>query len=312
VVASDHVIVCLVCSRRNKSGDEFCGGCGAFLEFDGERVSDPVAPASETGDGRPPLQPGETICGACGWGNAAARRFCKHCGAPLDEAARVPAPVPWYRRFLRRPRGLAAGDRPARIRRRIAGEAGVPVRFLLAARNLLALALLATVAALALVPAVRTDVQRRVAPVVTDLRRMLLPQDSEVHPVTATATSELPGHGASMAIDSFSNTYWAADLRTGAQPMLTVRFAQPVDLYDFLFTSGVPGDYQSQARPRDVHVTFSNGTSWDLTLTDQDQPQHLTFAAKHVDRVDIQIRSVYPSASGRAVVLKKVEFFTRS
>jgi hypothetical protein len=191
------------------------------------------------------------------------------------------------------------------------GGAAAPARLLRAARNLLAVALVVTAAAFAFLPPLRSSIERRVTPVVSDVRRLVFPHDSQVHPVRAAASGELPGHGAGMAIDGFGNTYWAADLSRGAQPTLTVTFDQPVDLYDFLFTSGVPDSFQSQARPRDLHVVFSNGTSWDVTLADENQPQRFTFVAKHVDRIDIQIRSTYPSGRGRGVALKKVEFFTR-
>ena len=39
------MIVCRKCSRRHPDGTEFCA-CGAFLEFDGEHVADPVEPTA--------------------------------------------------------------------------------------------------------------------------------------------------------------------------------------------------------------------------------------------------------------------------
>jgi hypothetical protein len=55
------VIVCRKCSRRHPDGTDFCA-CGAFLEFDGERIADPVStapvtpaePAAPTTAGTPP------------------------------------------------------------------------------------------------------------------------------------------------------------------------------------------------------------------------------------------------------------------
>jgi hypothetical protein len=49
------VIVCKECGHRNEDGDDFCGSCGAFLEFSGERAAaepEPAAPepAPEPGD----------------------------------------------------------------------------------------------------------------------------------------------------------------------------------------------------------------------------------------------------------------------
>ena len=35
------MIVCTNCSNHNEDDDEFCGSCGRFLEFVGERVAAP-------------------------------------------------------------------------------------------------------------------------------------------------------------------------------------------------------------------------------------------------------------------------------
>jgi len=44
------------------------------------------------------LRPGDKICGDCGEGNNANRRFCSRCGASLDEAAVVR--TKWWRKLL--------------------------------------------------------------------------------------------------------------------------------------------------------------------------------------------------------------------
>jgi hypothetical protein len=46
------VIVCRKCSRRHPDGTDFCA-CGAFLEFDGERIADPEAPTVPTASAAP-------------------------------------------------------------------------------------------------------------------------------------------------------------------------------------------------------------------------------------------------------------------
>src|SRR5207302_9274006 len=45
-----------------------------------------------------PPQAGDLICGECGEGNAATRRFCSRCGASLAVAERVR--IPWWRRLF--------------------------------------------------------------------------------------------------------------------------------------------------------------------------------------------------------------------
>ncbi len=42
------MIVCKRCGNHNPAGDEFCGSCGAFLEWEGERIAEPVTVAPPT------------------------------------------------------------------------------------------------------------------------------------------------------------------------------------------------------------------------------------------------------------------------
>ena len=63
------------------------------------------------------IRPGDLICGQCQEGNDPDRRFCRRCGASLiaAEEAVAPPPVPWWKRlFVRRPKVVAAGERPMR------------------------------------------------------------------------------------------------------------------------------------------------------------------------------------------------------
>jgi hypothetical protein len=331
------MIVCKKCGYRNADSDEFCANDGAFLEFYGEKVADdaPSEPAQTVAQpasrqpvplgpsqprpqpvptqapGRPRPRPGELVCGDCGWGNDPVRKFCRHCGSSLQDAAT--GRTPWYRRLLPRRRRLAAGERPRRLKRRLAvDDVGRLAPLLRATRNLVLVALAAAVAVYALLPPVRSEVNQRATPIVSDLRKTLIPHDTPVHPIRATASSELPGHGAMNAIDSFGNTYWAGDASGGKRPVLTLSFDQPVDIYDILFTSGAPDNFQAEARPRDLRVVFSDGREWNVTLKDVSDGQQFTFVAKHVDRVEIHVESVYPSSQGTGVALKKVEFFTRT
>jgi ribosomal protein L40E len=41
------MIVCRDCGHRNEQSDEFCGSCGSFLEFSGERIAEPTKPVVE-------------------------------------------------------------------------------------------------------------------------------------------------------------------------------------------------------------------------------------------------------------------------
>lgn len=116
-------VICRRCGFSNEGGDQFCGSCGAFLEWEGE-VADGVSPvaapaADEVGDeglsglvhpvvtpaspaqpAPPPLSVPPSVpppagallrCPACGIANAGTRIFCQSCGTRLAETARVTA-----------------------------------------------------------------------------------------------------------------------------------------------------------------------------------------------------------------------------
>ncbi len=107
-MTANSPLVCRRCGFSNVPGDQFCGSCGAFLEWEGE-PPDPDVPPVASGSDVPPVTttftaPGSGSpaapqgagglirCPACGIANAASRTFCQSCGSKLAEAARV-APV---------------------------------------------------------------------------------------------------------------------------------------------------------------------------------------------------------------------------
>ena len=119
------MIICRECGLRNVDTDAFCGSCGSFLEFTGEKAGPAVSgefrqqveqEAAEPPERTPQatrklaaavtktkptrrLRAGDLICGQCGEGNVLTRRFCSRCGASLLEAERVG--TPWWRRLAR-------------------------------------------------------------------------------------------------------------------------------------------------------------------------------------------------------------------
>jgi hypothetical protein len=118
-VTAPSNLVCRRCGFTNVPGDQFCGSCGAFLEWEGEPSGQPAPPPVEARDpdvpavgppggsaaGVPPPIPmpvdpvpapvtspedaGLIRCPACGIANAASRTFCQSCGTKLVEAPRV-------------------------------------------------------------------------------------------------------------------------------------------------------------------------------------------------------------------------------
>lgn len=130
-MTADSHLVCRRCGFANAPGDQFCGSCSAFLEWEGAGAGpdatvtvpeprDPDVPVvGSPGTGasatatepveatqpypvtpvqpappvpRPGLDDGTLVrCPACGIANAASRTFCQSCGTRLADASRVGA-----------------------------------------------------------------------------------------------------------------------------------------------------------------------------------------------------------------------------
>lgn len=257
-------------------------------------------------------QPGDLICGQCGEGNDPSRHFCRRCGNTLAEALSVE--LPWYRRLWNRMfhRTYAAGYRHRRV-----GPPNVMGAFWRIVRLALGLIIVLAVLAFALVPSFRTGVINRVHDTINPLRVQLFPHYDPIHPTGASASTSIPGHLPTLAIDGFSNTYWAASPRDAA-PYLKISFASPVDLFDIGITPGAAGStpadgYLTQPRPQTVHLVFSDGTTQNVSVADLQKAQFFSINAKQVTFVEIHILSVWPvaGASHSAVAIAEVEFRTK-
>jgi uncharacterized OB-fold protein len=275
-------------------------------------------PAARTMEAPTRRHPGDLICGQCGEGNDPTRHFCRRCGSSLDEAIAVR--LPWYRRFFSRIFGVRtreAGWRPHRVGPpNVMGVVWRVVRLALGA--LIVVALLAFL----LVPSFHNLVVNRVTSAVTTVRKAIFPHYDAVYATGASASTSIAGHLPNLATDKFNNTYWAA--RAGDPgPYLKVSFHDPVDLAQIGFDSGAAGttpadDFLAQPRPHNVHLVFSNGTTTDLILKDEDpkvakNAQFYPVEAKQVSFVEIHIMSVYApaGASPSSVALAEVEFRVR-
>jgi len=262
--------------------------------------------------------PGDLICGQCGEGNDPVRHFCRRCGNSLDEAIAVR--LPWYRRFFNRLFGVRtreAGWRPRRVGPpNVLGLVWRIVRLAIVA--LIAVGLLAFL----LVPSFHNLIVNRVTSTVTTVRKAIFPHYDAVYATGASASTSIAGHLPNLAIDKFNNTYWAASAKDPG-PYLKVSFHDPVDLAEIGFDSGAAGatpadEFLAQPRPRNVHLVFSNGTTTDLTLKDEDpkvakNAQFYPIEAKQVTFVEIHIMSVYATAGAApsGVALAEVEFRVR-
>ena len=81
-----------------------------------------------------------------------------------------------------------------------------------------------------------------------------------------------------------------------------------------LFISGDTANELSEARPKVLHITFSNGASQNITAR---RPRGIRSrfnitGATGITGMTIQITSVYPSTTGTDVALSDVEFFGKN
>ena len=266
-----------------------------------------VAPKPAAAPPTKRLRPGDLICGSCGEGNDPVRKFCSRCGQSLATA--VVASTPWYRRLLphRKAKVLAAGERPKRR-----GGSGIHLGALVRwGRNVVLVVVLVAGIAYGAIPAFRDNVNSRVNSVIQNFTAKTA-APTPVHASTVTASSSTAGHAANLAVDAFSNTYWAATLSKDAHPKLSVGFSPAVNVNVLLFISGNTANELSGPRPKELHITFSNGVSQNVTLADEATSQQFNInGATKVTGVTIQIMSVYGSTSGNDVALSDVEFFGR-
>jgi hypothetical protein len=262
--------------------------------------------------------PGDLICGQCGEGNDPVRHFCRRCGNSLDEAVAIR--LPWYRRFFNRLFGVRtreAGWRPARV-----GPPNVMGLVWRIVRLALGAVIIVALLAFLLVPSFHNAVADRVSKAFNTWRIALHPNYDPVHPIAASASSAIAGHPPMLAMDGYSNTYWAA-LASDRAPVLVLRFNGPQDIAEIGFRSGASGTapvdaFLLQPRPHVVHLVFSNGYTTDLTLKDQEATQAQFYAlgdgkAKQVTFVEIHVQSVYATAAASAssVAITEVEFTTK-
>jgi hypothetical protein len=268
------------------------------------RVAPAVTPSQPAG-----IRPGDVVCPNCGSGNEPQRRFCRRCGVSLVQAAPPPvaARVPWWRRlFAPRPERVAtAGERPARGR---SGGVGRALRKIGA--------VLLGVAVVAVVGPWRGAVGDRVSSTVRSVRRAVSSSYVPARPTAVVASSALDGHGAEAAIDGVSTSAWSEDTPgDGDGQQLTFTFGAPVDIDRVGITPGastVPADFLAQPRPREVRLTFPDGSFADLTLKDEPGFQTQSVKARRVDTVVLEVRSVYPSATdGHDGSVAEVEFFAK-
>lgn len=263
------------------------------------------------------INPGDLICGQCGEGNDPIRKFCRKCGASLQQAvAYVP---PWYKRLilrLRKRKVRAAGDRPRMRRRAFGGAGGGWISSIFT--KVLALAIIVFLVLTFVGPFSKT-IKHRFSSWYHSVKNAIHTTYDPVHPTGATATSAAAGHPATNAIDNASNTSWeAGGTRSGLGETLTVTLQSPSNLDKIGFLNGdndTPGAYLTEPRLETVLITFKSAagaSTKSITLTDSPNFQSYSVSAKQVTSLSLTIESVYASSQGQNAALTEVELFHKA
>jgi hypothetical protein len=257
------------------------------------------------------LQPGELVCGDCGEGNPATRKFCSRCGGSL--AAAVIVKTPWWRKLLPR-RGAKvrkSGDRPKRKGRGGKTRTGVAVSATFKAlRRIVAIALLIGGILYGLMAPFRGWVNDRAQAAKSGVEDIFFPDYEPVNeseaPVSPVQDPANPGLN---ALDGFFDTFWAAPI-AGQQPVLVIKFDGPVDLAQLIVHNGDPADFKGKLRAKQLHLVYSTGKTTDVNLTDNPDPQ--TFELENgegAEYVEVHVANTFKSVNGTMVALTELEFF---
>ncbi|QMU71004.1 zinc ribbon domain-containing protein [Streptacidiphilus sp. P02-A3a] len=236
-------------------------------------------------------------CPWCGTGNQPDRHFCRRCAMRLAESPGGPQRRPWWRRLLdfRGREAPWAGERP-RLRR----DLGRIVRWTLCLA--VAVALVVTVAneATPATHAVEDHFATR----------------AQIHEITWSASHSGPNQSASLAGDSYNNTFWGSgygDANTGQ--WLQANFTSPQHLLNVIITpcAGSESDAISlDACPSqlEAQITDNSGKVTDQQINLNDgQPQTFGMDARDVASVRFVIESVYGESPTKQVAIAEIEFF---
>lgn len=160
----------------------------------------------------------------------------------------------------------------------------------------------------------RSFVSERSKDLVERIRGLFPTEVSPVHPVRAEASSQLSDHPSMHAIDRGTNTYWCEGIPgNGEHQSINLFFEPPADIDVIRVSSGAPGkDFLVQPRPKDLLLTFSDGSTQTLTLKDQNEFQEFDVTGRATANVRIEILSVYAGTGGQNTSITELEFFDES
>ena len=326
-----ETIVCSRCGTVNGAGDQFCGSCGAFLEWEGQappadeppppvqptEPSQPTAleppptevaaaPTAAPQPAAPPPQAGFTVCPHCGSGNPPGRTFCHKCGKLLATP----------------PAAAAAASGRATTQ---SSSGGVPRWLLIAIIAGLLVGAIAVVAAVVFKPSpLPTDV----GPSATLTPTLAIPPSITPVPASAPAASApaasaaaAPGESIQLTLTGATSSSVAADTpdvapgnvidgrldtrweeKVGAEPGEWVEITLAASRLDYLVIyNGFQLSHDSfvaTKRPQNIVVTVNGGAPVGFMLADSETPQKLDVAdTPGATTVRIQVATTYPASA---------------
>ncbi|HET9456382.1 MAG TPA: zinc ribbon domain-containing protein [Candidatus Limnocylindrales bacterium] len=312
---SGPTVVCRRCGAANAAGDQFCGSCGAFLEWEGEPVDDsgPAAQTPTTPVFTPPVVTPSTVpiepaepsvaCPSCRTLNPASRTFCRSCGTTLPSSAPTETPA------VEAPR---QGSTSA-----AADEGGLPgwLPIVAGAGVLVGIAIVVFAVVLRPAPPPPAASAFPSATFTPTLAPTPSPEPS------AGASASLPTRAPSaqltllgarassvvgdrdlfqpaMAIDGALDTCWQEGATEEAGEWLEVTF-EPSRLDYLVIYSGYQlshDAYLANLRPETVLVSVNGGPPEAFVLADSEQPQRLDLEdVEAANTVRIEIVTTFPS-----------------
>jgi hypothetical protein len=282
-----------------------------------QRVRPRTAPVQKTKPSRR-LEPGDLVCGQCGEGNAPTRKFCSRCGNELI-AAEVVKPK-WWRRLmfwqrLKRPKVMEAGSRPGQgaAKPRLGKRAWKAYRKV---RMVLALIVFVGGILYLFLPPLRDHlngfVKSPIHSISDRVNKKFNPKFVPVRPSQTAASTEIPDHAGTLAVDKFSNTYWAAPFDPANFPRLTLTFDKPVTISKIIVTSGAGDEFAANHRPLLLHLVYSNNQSDDVRPIDNNKPQTFELVnAKDVTAIEIDVPEVFRAQNATNVAISEIELFAK-
>ncbi|WP_103352781.1 zinc ribbon domain-containing protein [Amycolatopsis sp. CA-128772] len=322
------MVIYTECGHQGPAEVEFCGECGRYLKWDDEQPvavrtqpvvqqqvvqpAEPDAPVRQSVQQtveEQVLNPGDLICGRCGKGNAPTRNFCSRCGASLAESEAVK--TSWWRRvFGRKPKQHRAGERPGKdgVRRRTGRARGARRTVGKIIRRAIAVFLVLSALVYALYQPFRGAINTAATGLWSQVTGIFEAKLNPVHPVKVTATAQTNGHAAPLVTDNAKNTFWAAP--TDREPALVFTFDHPADLRKAIVYAGDAANFQAEHRPQKLHLVFSTGKTYDMTLADTPDAQEVPIEnSAGATSVELHVVGLHRSLDGTDVAISEIELF---